>query len=306
MNILKLKNLDDIPSLENSICAFGTFDSFHIGHKELLKICLKEKKLKKACLVFDFPYKLYKTKNIELLASLEDKINFLQGLNFDYVFVIELNEDIIKIKAEEFVNKLIIKANIKKVVCGEDFSFGFNKEGNVKFLQSYKDFETIVCPIFYYKGEKISSTIIREMVKEGKIRELNINYLGYYYSLKGEVVHGLANGRLLGFPTANLKLNFNYIVPKNGVYATLTKFENKTYLSMTNIGSHPTIDKLEESSIETNIFDFEENLYGKTIQVYFLDKIRDEKKFSSLDELVKQLKEDEQHIRQAYGEKVYE
>ena len=299
MNIIRINNVNidvNIP-LQESCCCYGSFDGFHLGHMELVNEVLKQNKYKKACLFFSKPFSLLFSKSIHansLIMTIEDKIEFLEKLGFDYVFIIDISNELITLDYEKFIEKYIVKLNVKKVVVGSDFSFGYKGLGKSSTLLNYPDkFETVVKDILVIDDLKISSTNIRNALLNGDI-DLANKMLGRYYSIKGKVIHGLANGFKLGFPTANLTLLSPYIVPKNGVYSTLFEIDDKKYLSMTNIGTHPTISELKEKAIETNIFNYSEEIYDKEVRLDFLDKVRDEKKFDSIEDLksnLKQLKE---------------
>lgn len=314
MNIIKI----DSNSIKNSellvnksdlyACCFGSFDGFHVGHQLLIDKVLKTgNKYKKACFFFSFPFNTYVNRNSskKVLMSIDDKINYLNSFNFDTIFILNLNESSISITKDEFINNFIIRNNIKEVVVGQDFTFGYKKEGTTNSLLTHKEFNTSVIPLIEYDNKKISTTYIKHLLLLGQIKLAN-KLLKRFYSIKGKVEHGLQNGTKIGFKTINLQLSTNYLVPKQGVYATLVKIKDnknleKTYLGMTNIGLHPTIDILEDISIETHIIDFDLDIYDMNVELYFIDYLRDEVKFDSIESLKKQLQINKDYVKNNFS-----
>ena len=236
----------------------GFFDGLHIGHKFLIN---RAKQLNENVGVLTFVGALKNLTNKRdtkaLLTSLEDRKEILQNMGVKYLFVAEFNLDIMNMSKDDFLDKMIKPLNIDTLVVGNDYTFGSKASGNVDYLKT--KFKVEVVDFVLEDGKKVSTSEIINYIKEGKILKAN-ELLGRYYSIKGVVEHGLSNGSRLGFKTANIKPIDNYVYTKKGVYATYVKIEGKTYLSMTNIGNHPTIDRLDYESIETKIFDFEENI----------------------------------------------
>ena len=276
----------------------GFFDGLHIGHKFLIN---KAKQLNENVGVLTFVGALKNLTNKRdtkaLLTSLEDRKEILQNMGVKYLFVAEFNLDIMNMSKDDFLDKMIKPLNIDTLVVGNDYTFGSKASGNVDYLRT--KFKVEVVDFVLEDGKKVSTSEIINYIKEGKILKAN-ELLGRYYSIKGVVEHGLSNGSRLGFKTANIKPKDNYVFPKKGVYATYVKIEGKTYLSMTNIGNHPTIDRLDYESIEANIFDFEEDIYQKEVEVYFLEFMRDEKKFDSVQDLIAQLNHDRDYVVAKY------
>ena len=221
--------------------------------------------------------------------------------NLENLVCIAKTHGIKEFAKENFIKDYLEDLNINKVFIGQDFTFGYKGEGN--YLTLEKHFNTKVIDFINFNNQKISSSNIISLILSGQIDQANYQ-LGRYYSIKGKVIHGLANGRKINFPTANLKLSFNYPIPKNGVYASLIKIDNKLYSSMSNIGTHPTIDELNAPLVETNIFDFNQDIYSKYVEVFFINKIREEQKFNSLDELKDQLSKDRDSIKNLIRNKI--
>ncbi|MBN4077364.1 bifunctional riboflavin kinase/FAD synthetase [Sulfobacillus acidophilus] len=284
-----------------SCVAIGNFDGMHLGHQELLKVAKKNaKKLVTHSLVYTFePHPsqvLSGGKKLPLIFTKEQKIQSLENYGMSGAVFEPFNNDFAKISAEDFVNEILINSlKVAAIVVGENFTFGYKAKGNVKLLKQILAKKgvllNIVSPILV-SSSVCSSTFIRKFILQGEVEKAS-KMLSQPYLLAGVVVKGHGRGKKLNIPSANLKTN-NELVPKNGVYATRVEIENdnKKYLGATNIGFKPTFNNNEELSIETHILDFAANIYGKKIKLSFLKKIRDEKRFSSSAELVKQINKD--------------
>ncbi|EGV08662.1 riboflavin kinase-like protein [Parvimonas sp. oral taxon 393 str. F0440] len=184
-------------------------------------------------------------------------------------------------------------------MVGKDYRFSKNREGNTDFIKSYMKEKSLSCTIvdkLNYGDIEISSTKIIEYIKSGKIKLAN-DLLGDNYSIKGKVTHGFQRGRNLGYPTANLEISFNYVMVKEGVYFTKTIVDKKEYFSFSSVGYNPTFDN-KKCTIESHIFDFDGDIYGKNIELCFLERLRDNIKFNSVEELIEQLKKDEIRCRE--------
>ena len=207
-----------------------------------------------------------------------------------------------KISPLEFIKEILIdKLDAKKIIVGHDFTFARRTEGNIKILKemSFKyRFDLEIVNSIDINDIRVSSTHIRQLVDNGDVDKVN-NYLGYNFLIKGKIIKGKQLGRTIGFPTANIKINDNLLIPKKGVYVTSVYIDDNIYYGATNIGYNPTV-KGESLSIETNILEFSEDIYGKIIKLEFLERIRDEKKFNSIDELKLQLKKDTDYIYKNY------
>ena len=231
--------------------------------------------------------------------SFEDKLNKLESFKIDYVFSIEFSEKIKNLSPKEFLDFLTINLNIKHIVVGKDYRFSKNRQGDTNFIKSYMKEKSLSCTIvdkLNYGDIEISSTKIIEYIKSGKI-ELANDLLGDNFSIKGKITHGFQRGRNLGYPTANLEISFNYVMVKEGVYFTKTIVDKKGYFSFSSVGHNPTFDN-KKSTIESHIFDFDKDIYGKDIELCFLERLRDNIKFNSVEELIDQLKKDEIRCRE--------
>lgn len=293
MKIIDTNN-NSFPMTDEISLLIGFFDGVHLGHQKLINEALK---FALTIGVLTFTDSLAETKKQKLLLDEDSKQESLASHGVSYYF--KLNFNSIKNWSKEHFLEYLSAKNIKRIFVSSDFTFGKNKSGNIKDLINHfnkqEEIVKIVSPVVLTDGTKISSTYIRSLLNKGLIEEAN-SLLGYKYFRKGIVVHGLHNGTKLGFPTANIKPDNSLVKIKDGVYKTHAHVDNKSYLSMTNIGSHPTIDQLFESIIETHIFDFDSDIYDKQITISFDSFIRPQIKFDSLDALKKQLHKDKDFI----------
>ena len=259
----------------------------HLGHQYLIKESLKDNK-NTYVLTFSGFLKadINSSYQKEVLTSIEDRIEILDKLNVKGLFIIPFTKEIKELSPKDFIKIYLKPLNIKKIYVGKDFTFGKNGQGKVDDLK--KEFDVKVVDFLQNNNQKISAKNIISLLKEGEITKAN-QLLGRNYAIKGEVIHGLQNGRKIDFPTANIEPLVSYVIPKDGVYATKITINKHTYLSMTNIGTHPTIDELIKPSIETNIFNFHENIYHYKVKLEFLYKVREQIKFENLDKLKSQL-----------------
>ena len=231
------------------------------------------------------PANYFENKHIKSIITNNEKINRIKSLGVDILVIIPFDSYMTKISPIEFIKGVLIdKLGARKIIVGHDFTFARRKEGNTKLLKemSFKyGFELEIVNPIKVNDIRVSSTYIRQLVAEGSVDKVN-KYLGYHCEIKGNVIKGKRLGRTIGFPTANIEINDDLLIPNNGIYATKVYVHNDVYYGATNIGYNPTVngDKL---SIETNILEFDEDIYGQVIKIEFLERIRDEKKFNSLE-----------------------
>ncbi|ABY94859.1 MULTISPECIES: bifunctional riboflavin kinase/FAD synthetase [Thermoanaerobacter] len=284
---------------EAKVIALGNFDGVHIGHQELIKQAIalsKENNLASA--VFTFKQHTSKIltpdKQPELITTYQKKVEILKQFNLDYGIFFDFTESFSKLTAEEFIKKILVELlNIKIAVVGHNYRFGYKALGNVDTLKKYSkiySYKVYVVPPVIREGIVVSSSYIRELIKSGKVEEAN-SLLGRFFSLQGKVIHGQEIGRKLGFPTANLQISEDLVLPKAGVYVTRVKIEDKFYIAVTNVGSKPTFGG-KSISVESYILDYNENLYDKYLEVEFITRIRDEIKFQNLEALKEQVFKD--------------
>ncbi|MGL4382543.1 MAG: riboflavin biosynthesis protein RibF [Bacilli bacterium] len=292
------------------VVAIGNFDGLHQAHRQVIdlakSIALKEN-LKVAIMTFDLPPRqlINDISNYYVLRSFDQKRQLLKELGVNTIFLIHFNHKFAQLQATDFIKQVIIGNNIKHVVCGFDFHFGYQRQGDVALLKANKAFKTTVLDKQVIADNKLGTTLINELLLYGEIEKVN-EMLVVPYSIIGKVIHGNQRGSTIGFPTANLCPLVNYRILANGVYATKVKYQGKTYIGMSNIGHNPTFNYSSRASIETNIFDFNQDIYGATIEVIFYKQIRKEKIFDGISALVAQLNEDKKVIINYFKEHDHE
>lgn len=292
-------NVNDVNETRfETAIALGNFDGIHMGHQGLIKAMIlksKELGLKPSVLLFQNHTKMtLEGKGPQLLTTLEQKYSVLEDLGVEIIYTMEFNEQIMKLTPEEFVRDILVnKINIKAVIIGTDYRFGHKASGDANLLKELGNkygFQVTILDPVYIDGNKVSSTLIRELLSKGDLEAVKL-LLGREYTLTGKVVGGKKIGKTMGYPTANIELVYNSVIPKNGVYSTRTIVDGKTYLSATSVGFNPTF-KEDSLKIETHILDFNGDLYGKVIRLVFVKYLRDELKFENIEELKKQIDKD--------------
>lgn len=283
---------------EKSAVALGLFDGLHLGHIEVIKQALTRDGLCSVVFTFNNNTMLPKFTERQDIISYDLKIEFLSKMGVDYIFAPDF-ADLRNLSPEEFVEEILVKKlNAGCVACGYDFRFAKGGKADAEDLTRIcreKGIEVTVVPAVRIKGEPISSTAIRELIRQGDIKRTN-ELLGYELTYDLEVIEGKQNGRKMGFPTANQIIPEGMVSPKKGVYKSWTMINDHNYPSITNIGIKPTI-ALDEGEVrtpqmETHIIGYSGNLYGKRLRVIFREYLREEKRFDSMDKLAEQLEKD--------------
>lgn len=293
-------SINSYKSSKKTIVTIGTFDGVHLGHFQILKKLVENSKVEdcESLVLTFFPHPrmvLQENSEIKLLNTIAEKSILLEKIGIDNLIIHPFDKEFSRLTAEEFVEEILIKKfNVHKIVIGYDHRFGRNRTANFETLQEFGvqyGFEVEQITAQQINDISISSTKIRTAIIEGNINLAN-QYLGYNYSITGTIVKGKQLGRTIGFPTANIKIAEDYkLIPKNGVYIVKCNINEKHYFGMMNIGNRPTVDGTN-TTIEINIFDFDQEIYDEQITVEFLDFIRDEQKFDSIDELKNQIQKD--------------
>lgn len=302
-----VSSIQEFNSSAGTVVTLGTFDGVHIGHQSILdKLISSSKKLNCESLVLTFfPHPrmvLQHDSEIKLLNTIEEKSLLLEKAGIDNLVIHPFNQAFSQLTAEEFVKDILVdKFKVKKIIIGYDHRFGKNRTATIddliKFGAQY-GFEVEQISAQEVDAVSVSSTKVRNALDAGNVA-LAGQYLGYDYFFSGTVVEGRKLGRTIGFPTANIKIDESYkLIPKNGVYIVAADIDNKKVYGMMNIGMNPTVGGMTQS-IEVHFFDFDQDLYGKKITVTVYEKIRDEQKFPSVDDLKMQLKKD-QEVSLAY------
>ena len=288
-----------------SIC-LGFFDGVHQGHKVVLKNTVnlaKQNNLKSAVITFkEHPLCYLQNRTPEYILSPEDRLSLIEEQGIDYTYVLDFDEKIADALAYDYLKDFLVKyLSPKFITTGFNHYFGANKQGDADFLRAhqadfgYKFFEI---PPITYNNTLISSSKIRQMIKDGNTEKIP-DLLGSYFYIKGRVITGDMIGRKISYPTANIKFPSDIIHPQRGVYAVTIDIDDKRYKGMSNFGKRPTVNG-HNMLLETHIFDFNNNIYDKKIKISFIKKIRNETKFSSLPELKSQLVKDEISIREYF------
>ena len=301
MKIRRINNELEINQEEDTVLVLGYFDGLHKGHQTLFKEARKiadEQGLKIAVLTFpESPKLAFVRYQPELMLHLnhpEERAAHLENLGVDYLYLIDFTSHFSKNTAQEFFDKYVAALRAKAVVAGFDYHFGSDKR-KAEELADYFDGRIVIVSSVNQDDEKISSTRIRETIQNGDVAKAH-QLLGYPLSTRGIVVHGNARGRTIGYPTANLAPLDRVILPADGVYVVDVEHNGKIFRGMASVGKNVTFEG-DELRFEANLFDFAEEIYGDTIRIIWLDKIRDMVKFDGIEELVTQLKSDEEVAR---------
>ncbi|MBN2795880.1 MAG: bifunctional riboflavin kinase/FAD synthetase [Clostridia bacterium] len=304
-----LQSLKQIGQLNtNTAVALGTFDGVHIAHQQIISKTVsyaRENNLKSVVYTFsNHPREL--TPGIETpkkLLTPTQKIEIIEQLGVDILIILPFDMDQLTMEPEYFIEDILLKRlKVKHITVGYDFRFGKNAKGNTNMLKEYSEqmeFSLDVVEPIRYKGVLISSTFIRNCLLSGDVHCAN-RLLGRAYCVQGTVVTGKQVGRKLGFPTINLKTEFEMSVLKPGVYATMTDIDGKIYYSATNVGFNPTFDQ-EHFTIETFIFNFNKDIYGHKVKIIFEEYIRPEIKFDNLEDLIQQIGDDVTQIKKYFN-----
>lgn len=304
------ETLEEIQNIPPTTVALGNFDGVHLGHQELIKKAVEKAKqdgLASAVFTFSNHPKdlLPHAKKVKNILLKEEKAQIIAALGVDYLFNIPFTKAVMTMPAEDFIRKLLVeKFNMKAAFCGFNYNFGFKAQGNPEVLRQVGEqegFEVTEMPAYKIKGDIVSSTLIRTLVASGQVEKC-MTYMGRNYMIGGEVVVGNRLGKKLGFPTSNLVIDPAMVTPPNGVYVTYCDYNGVRYPSVTNVGVKPTIGHYTKN-VETHIFNFDKELYGKQITVEFLKKTRDEVKFDDVRDLSEQIVRDCREAK-AFHEKI--
>lgn len=305
-----MREITDITTFttqQPTVLTIGTFDGVHLGHQKIVERVVttarQEGLLATVFTFFPHPRMVVQhDKGLKLIHTLEEKKQLLQQLGVDLLVVQPFNEAFAQLTAEEFVSTILVEhLNVKKVIIGYDHRFGRNRTANIDDMRLFgKKYGFAVEEISVQEVDEVSvsSTKIREALNKGDVTTAE-HYLGTPYSLTGRVVHGLKLGRTLGYPTANIQVTEEYkLIPKDGVYAVYSYIDGRKVYGMMSIGKNPTIEG-KGSSIEVYFFDFNGDLYDQKLTIEFVQYLREEQKFATIDLLKKQLQDDETAARKA-------
>ena len=305
-----MREITDITTFSTqqpTVLTIGTFDGVHLGHQKIIErvVATARQEGLLATIFTFFPHPrmvVQHDKGLKLIHTLEEKKQLLQQLGVDLLVVQPFNEAFAQLTAEEFVSTILVQhLNVKKVIIGYDHRFGRNRTANINDMRLFGEkygFAVEEISVQEVDEVSVSSTKIREALNKGDVTTAE-HYLGTPYSLTGTVVHGLKLGRTLGYPTANIQVTEDYkLIPKDGVYAVYSYIGARKVYGMMSIGKNPTIEG-KGASIEVYFFDFNGDLYDRELTIYFVKYLREERKFSSVALLKKQLQDDETTARKA-------
>ncbi|HEV7644809.1 MAG TPA: bifunctional riboflavin kinase/FAD synthetase [Pyrinomonadaceae bacterium] len=291
-----------------TVLTLGVFDGLHLGHQRIIQTVVgraKELNAISTAITFD-PHPravLHPESAPPLLQTLDQRLAALEFLGIEQTIVIRFNRDFASIEAEDFLREIIYdRLQAKEVYLGKGFAFGKGRAGNIELLKRISaelGFFADEVPEVQLRGTRVSSSKIRELLAAGKVN-LARRMLGRPYGVEGKIIRGDRRGHTIGFPTANLQPQ-NRVIPRTGVYVTATLIGDTWRRSITNVGVRPTFGGDAEPSVETYIFDFDGDLYGDVLRVRFLHRLRDEKKFSGIDELKAQIERDSRRALQFFS-----
>ena len=291
------------------VIALGTFDGVHLGHQVVIRHAVEEGRkrgLRVGVVTFDpHPQTVLRPgSELKLLTTLEVRKEILLACGVDEVHAMRFDENLLKKNPEEFVREVLVgKFKAAVVIVGENFRFGHKASGNIEDLRRHMretGGEAYAVPIYAFLGESINSTKIRALIAGGEVREA-ARLLGRSYSLRGKVVVGDKRGRVIGFPTANVLPEACSLVPGRGVYVGHVWVEAERYGACTNVGVAPTFDQ-RDSRVEAHLLDYQGDLYGRVVEVTFVERLRPEKRFFGADELKEQIARDIVEARKILGE----
>jgi len=311
MEVIKsLKDIVDINGKELAL-TIGNFDGLHCGHRSILsKIINRCNENNCELVVMTFvphPMQLISPSNDFLINSYAERRELFKEIGVKYVLEVDFTRDFSTLQPAQFLDLyLLTNQKLKDIYMGHDFSFGTNKSGSFDFAKNYCSEKNVTVHLmdeFKLQDHSVSSSEIRKQLKMGNTKSVNEMLTRPFY-ISGRVIKGEGRGKQIGFPTANLQYAKGRITPGKGVYLTKTIIKNTTINSITNVGNNPTFNDDKNLFVETHLLDFDADIYGDEIKVLFFDKIRDEKKFNSIDELVAQISTDSEYARKWHNENV--
>lgn len=305
-----LNSIKELTKNKNTILTLGTFDGIHPGHLKIidkLVRCSKAKGCRNVVLTF-YPHPrtvLGNDSSVKMLTTQAEKIKLLEKHGVENFLIINFTKEFASLSAEDFIYDYLINGiGLSEIVLGHDHHFGKGRKGNVELLKQIgakEDFIVTAAEPYLIDGDVVSSTKIRNAIAEGNIAKAN-KLLGRNYEFSGGVVGGDKRGRELGFPTANIKLTSQEkLLPASGIYAVKVDVENEKHFGLLSIGKRPTFYSEGELVTEVYIFDFNREIYGVTVTVELVERLRGEEKFSSAEELINQMNKDEKNGRKIFN-----
>jgi riboflavin kinase/FMN adenylyltransferase len=305
-----VKDLKELKTVynENKVhVTIGNFDGVHVGHREFLqqikKDCVQDHAKFVIVTFVPHPLKILKAHSGFLINTYEERRELLASCGADYLLEIDFTRDFSTLTPEDFLSKHIFSfEGISKIYLGHDFAFGANKSGDFNVAKSFcenKKTSLMLQQEYKIKSSSVSSTEVRNAILAGDIHKAN-ELLGRNYFLSGRVIKGEGRGKKIGYPTANLGYDKELIIPAKGVYITQVRIKDMTYNSVTNVGINPTFNTGYDVHVESHLLDFTQDIYGDEIRVSFIKKLRDEKKFPSVNDLIEQITADADLAREYF------
>ena len=301
------QELANIGPQRETLLTIGVFDGVHAGHRYLLETLQQqaaEKNLLSGVVTFNpHPQSVLHPHNQLLwLSDPEDRVKSLQKLGINLVAVLTFTPEVAQLSAQEFMSLVKKHLRMRSIMVGPDFTLGRGQEGNIHLLRALgreMKFSVEVIPPYTINDEVVSSTLIRQALAQGDMEKAR-RLMGHYFQIGGKIIASDRRGRILGFPTANLDIKPQQALPGNGIYATITQVDDKQFPSATNIGTRPTFGE-GEKNVETHLLNYKGDLYGKEIRVEFMQKLRDEQRFPSSEELKAQIRKDIREVEAILG-----
>ena len=300
-------DIQNLPAFRNAILTIGTFDGVHKGHKTILKEVVNHAKQvngESVLLTFEpHPRKLlFPNQPLGIITPLHQKLQLITNTGIQHIVVVPFTKEFANLSAQEYIERFMVGVfHPHTIIIGYDHRFGHDRKGDIKLLEKLAQenaYELIEIPAQLIDDAAVSSTKIRNAITDGRMEEAS-HMLGRNYSFKGKVMHGNKLGRTLGYPTANLVPEEpEQIIPALGIYAIKAAHNGHQYNGMMSIGYNPTVTDKRELRIEANLFDFDQDIYGEMLEVFFFKKLREEHKFDSLEALVQQLHKDKEESLQ--------
>jgi len=283
----------------------GVFDGVHLGHQKIIKGVVescRKNGIRSVIITFEIhPKNILSSTTLPLLTTINQKIDIVSKMGIDVFIITDFEQELMHLEATEFIEKLLIdKLKMRQMWVGTNFLFGKGRKGDIELLRELsrkKGFKLHIVEPVKFEDELVSSTKIRQYLVQGNVTKANL-LLSRPYTISAKVIHGIKRGRILGYPTANLKWEEESLLPKEGVYAVKIMIDNEGYSGITNLGYRPTFEEKKEFCFEVYILDFKEEIYSKELDVSFIKRIRDEKPFKDRYTLITQLKEDEKQARE--------
>ena len=297
-NMIYIRNQRDATIEDDTVLTLGKFDGLHRGHELLMENLFavsRKTGLKTMVFTFDIPPNRKREEmDNRVLTTNEEKREVFAKTGLDILYECPFTTEIMTMEPKDFIQWIVTAFHVKVIVVGNDFRFGYQRKGTVETLRQFEKeygYSLLVFDKVKEDGREISSTFIREEIKEGRLKKAN-HLLGYPFFVRSQVIHGKKLGRTIGIPTLNMDLPKEKLLPLNGVYVTRVTLLGQTYGAVTNVGCKPTVQAEGTVGVETHVIGFEGDVYGMEITVEFLDFIRTEKKFSSVEELKTQMQKD--------------